>query len=233
MTLHLHELLDETALDAALAKGLVRRKRHPSLPLTILNYTEKAAYDKAWTPVTLACRGLIVDDGGVVVARPWVKFFNHGEGDRVLKMDEPVEVTDKQDGSLGIVYPTPDGQAVATRGSFDSEQSRHATALLRSRYPRWAPADGLTVLLEIIYPANRIVLSDDGLDDLVLLGAVETETGRTHGPDTLEWPGPRTTTFPASTLAGGEHPLRRAGLAGAHARRGAGRVPHLGRGNGP
>lgn len=206
MTLHLHDLLDETALRAALADGFVRARRHPTLPLTIFNYTEKTAYSKAWTPVTLQCRGLVADDDGLVVARPWGTFFNHGEGDGVLPAGEPVEVTDKQDGSLGILYPTPDGWAVATRGSFDSEQARHATAVLRARYGGWTPAPGWTVLVEIVYPANRIVLSYDGLDDLVLLGAVETATGRTSGVAGVQagpspWPGPVTSTFPAATLA--------------------------------
>lgn len=200
MTLHLHDLLDEGALRAALDEGLVRARRHPSLALTIYNYTEKAAYTRTWNPVTLQCRGLVVADDGTVVARPWGKFFNHGEGDLVLPMDQPVEVTDKQDGSLGIVFPTPDGWAVATRGSFDSDQARHATGLLRARYGAWEPAPGLTVLVEIVYPDNRIVLSYDGLDDLVLLGAVRIADGRTLGPDDVCWPGPRTTTFPAATL---------------------------------
>ena len=45
-----------------------------------------------------------------------------------------------------------------------------------------SPPAGLTVLVEIVYPANRIVLDYAGLDDLILLGAVEIATGRTFGP---------------------------------------------------
>jgi putative RNA ligase len=40
----------------------------------------------------------------------------------------------------------------------------------------------MTVLVEIVYPANRIVLDYGGLDDLILLGAVDIATGRTFGP---------------------------------------------------
>lgn len=61
------------------------------------------------------------------VLRPLPKFLNHDQPEApVIALDEPVVVTDKADGSLGIIYPTPDGPAVATRGSFASDQALHA-----------------------------------------------------------------------------------------------------------
>jgi RNA ligase len=92
---------------------------------------------------------------------------------------------------------------VATRGSFDSEQARHATKVWRSRYAgRFEPPAGLTVLFEIIYPGNRIVLDYGDLDDLVLLGAVDIATGRSHGPEAVPgWPGPTVESFAYTTLA--------------------------------
>ncbi|MEV4411094.1 RNA ligase [Catellatospora sp. NPDC049609] len=190
------------ALDRAVADGLVRAQVHPSLPLTIWNYTEKCTYANTWDVVTLACRGLITDASGTVLARPLVKFFNHGQpGAAEIGLDEPVVVTDKADGSLGIVYPTPDGPAVATRGSFASDQARHATALLRERYAGWTPPAGLTVLVEIIYPGNRIVVDYRGMNDLMLLGAVEIATGRSHPPSAVpDWPGPVVETFAYPTF---------------------------------
>jgi RNA ligase len=193
-------------LAAAVETGLVRRQRHPSLPLSIFNYTETTVYSRAWTVATRACRGLIVADDGRVVARPWPKFFNHGEiADDVLDLDSPVEVTDKADGSLGILYRTPDGAAIATRGSFAGDQAVHASEVYRERYlGRWAPVDGWTYLFEIIYPANRIVLDYGDTDDLMLLGAVEIATGASAGPlDEVcaGWPGPRTQVQAHRTLA--------------------------------
>jgi len=112
-------------------------------------------------------------------------------------------VTDKADGSLGVIYPDgTGGHAVATRGSFASEQALHATAVLRERYRHWAPPAGLTVLVEIIYPGNRIVLDYGDLDDLVLLGAVDLDTGRSRGPEAVpDWPGPVVESFAHPTLA--------------------------------
>jgi RNA ligase len=200
----LADVLDPAALAAAIEAGLVRVQRHPGRPYLIHNYTQACQYAGAWTAVTLACRGLIVDEStGEVIARPLTKFFNHDQAQApALRPDAPVAVTDKADGSLGIVHPDGDGWAVATRGSFTSDQARHATGLLRSRYAGFTPPDGLTVLVEIVYPANRIVLDYAGLDDLILLGAVEIATGRTFGPAAVpHWPGPVVDSFGYATLA--------------------------------
>src|SRR5439155_17561955 len=48
--------------------------------------------------------------------------------------------------SLGILYPTPEGHAIATRGSFASEQALHATEVLREKYAAFEPPAGHTVL---------------------------------------------------------------------------------------
>jgi RNA ligase len=202
MTL-LHDVFDPVRLTEAVANGLIRTQRHPTRPLTIYNYTEACQYSAAWSAETLACRGLIVDAGGRIVARPLAKFFNHAEPQApALDPGAAVTVTDKVDGSLGIVYHDGSGFAVATRGSFASDQAKHATNLLRTRYASFVPPAGRTVLVEIVYPGNRIVVDYRGLDDLVLLGAVDIATGRSYGPDAVpDWPGPVVETFGYTTLA--------------------------------
>ncbi|MFI7545804.1 RNA ligase [Actinoplanes sp. NPDC049599] len=201
MTL-LADVLDPAALASAVENGHVRIQRHPHRPYEIYNYTEACQYAGAWTPVTLACRGLIVS-GDTVLARPYGKFFNHTEIHAPrLYPDAPVAVTDKADGSLGIIFWDGNELAVATRGSFASEQAQHATEVLRTRYPDFVPPAGLTVLVEIVYPGNRIVLDYGGLDDLILLGAVDIATGRTFGPAAVpQWPGPVVDSFAYATLA--------------------------------
>lgn len=192
----LTDLFPSGALEAAVAEGLVRAQTHPSLPLTIFNYTEKCAFANTWSETTLACRGLIADGSGTIVARPYLKFFNHGQpGAPVIEASARVEVTDKADGSLGIIYPTPDGYAVATRGSFTSDQAVRATRILQERYADWAPPAGHTVLVEIVYPENRIVIDYEGMEDLILLGAVHVASGRTLPAAQVGWPGPEVETF--------------------------------------
>lgn len=209
---HVKEIMNVGLLSQMEQEGYVRRQKHPTLPLSILNYSEQAQFDKRWNEVTLQCRGLILDAEGNVVARPWKKFFNYGEGR--LKIDDtmPVEVTDKMDGSLGILWRLNGAgmswEAIATRGSFTSEQAIHASRIWTDRYSGQINdevIDEYTFLFEIIYPQNRIVLNYGDMDDLVLLGAVHIERGYYLGPNEaagiLGWPGPVTQVFEYSNIA--------------------------------
>ncbi|MEV8639339.1 RNA ligase [Streptosporangium sp. NPDC051023] len=201
--LHIADLLDLEYLEAAVEAGFIRVQEHPAEPLVIYNYTAKAQYEGEWNEATLTCRGLIVDAKGWVQARPFRKFFNYGDP-MVGELDASAKavVVDKMDGSLGILHPTSTGWAIATRGSFASDQAQHATEVLRWRYPDFTPPEGVTVLFEIVYPENRIVCEYGGADDLFLLGGVEIDTGCVLGPDEVPgWGGPKATMFNVPTLA--------------------------------
>lgn len=202
----LNDLFDAAELEHCLAERLVVARQHPTAALTILNYTERCQYERGlWNPVTLACRGLIHDAAGRIVARPFRKFFNYGQAEGgEFDLSARVVVTDKLDGSLGILYPSGDGMALATRGAFESEQAAYATRLWRAKWGRFVPPEGWTFLFEIIYPGNRIVLDYGAMEELVLLGAVEIATGRSVGPfdPICDWYGPaRAEQFPYATLA--------------------------------
>ena len=169
-------VIDHAAVEQLIADGFIARQKHPEADLFIYNYTPKAQYERMWTPETLACRGLILDGDGNVQARPFSKFFNLDEHTGTLPA-EPFEVFEKMDGSLGITYHL-DGKArIATRGSFTSEQAQRAQAILDGPYGHVRLEPSLTYLFEIIYPENRIVIDYAGLEDLVLLAVVDTETG--------------------------------------------------------
>jgi RNA ligase len=194
--------------------GYIRTQCHPEDQcLEIWNYTEKCVFDRHWNPTTLATRGLItyLHDGLEleIVSRPFDKFFNYGEinAASIAWLDQ-VEVTDKIDGSLGISYLDPDGKiSIATRGSFTSDQALHATEFLRRNpeYAEWmAKVDQteFTVLVEIVYPENRIVVDYGAEDELVLLGIRDVRTGQTVGPQYLNsYPGRRAQTFEYATMA--------------------------------
>lgn len=204
---HLADLFEAEALTGAIRDGLVVERKHPSLPLAILNYTARCMYERGlWNPVTTQCRGLIYNyQTGEIVARPFRKFFNYGQQEApTLDLDARVVVTDKLDGSLGILYPTTAGQAIATRGAFESDQAQHATDVWWERYATFAVPQGFTLLFEIVYPGNRVVLDYGELDDLVLIGAVENATGHSVGPNDrrlVNWPGHRAEVFYYRTLA--------------------------------
>lgn len=207
-SLNLRDILPNRGeLTSMLEQGYVRKQVRPTEPLMIFNYTERAMFGKVWNKTTRMCRGLIVNsETDEVVARPFPKFFNHGEdaADKIA-LDEPVIVTDKMDGSLGIMYWQPRARqwAIATRGSFASDQALHATAVLQAKYPKFRPSDDCTYLFEIVYPENRIVVNYGELDDLVLLGIVDIPSGAVTSFDLPgTWPGPQTELFPSDTLAG-------------------------------
>jgi len=200
--MNLYDLMTFEELEEALREKLVRIQYHPTRELSILNYTEKAQFSKTWNNVTLNCRGLIIDTRTKnIVARPYPKFFNWGE-QAEISLEEPVVVTDKLDGSLGIMYGGGAlGPQIATRGSFTSDQAIYADAILQDKYPDFTPRAGWTLLFEIIYPSNRIVVDYKGLDDLVLLGAIDIQSGAIMGPEMVsDWPGPRTEVFPYKTF---------------------------------
>lgn len=186
----LSELLSVPLLEEMIHDGYIVRRWHRDWDLAILNYTDKAQFENEWNPVTRQCRGLIVryDDDfqdAEVIARPFPKFFNYGQpGADEIGLDAPAFVTDKMDGSLGIAYCTPDGElAIATRGSFHSEQAEWATAWLRhnlapevlERLARWTGT--YTDLFEIIYPENRIVVDYGERAELVYLASVHRYLG--------------------------------------------------------
>lgn len=210
-------MIDSAVLEALANDGYIRRSFHPSGKLAIYNYTEKCAYEGHWDDATRQCRGLILDEQFNVVARPFPKFFNYGEPNAPeLDLDARVVVTDKLDGLLGILYPDPlGGLSVATRGSFTSDQAIHATAVWRDRYADvWEPLPDMTYLFEIIYPSNRIVVDYQGLDDLVLLGAMANHG---HGwllPTDSDWPGPTVDVHPYASLRAALEAVPRPGQEG-------------------
>lgn len=209
----IQDLLDMRKVLELVSDGYLRERAHPEHPaLRTLGYTEKAQWDRLWCHETLTCRGLIYEaESGEVLARPWPKFFNYGEpGAAALALSDRVEVTDKMDGSLGILFRNPyTGElTIATRGSFDSDQARLANdqfvpALFGGAGldDAWEPIDGITYLTEIIHPSNRIVLDYGKKQGLALLGGVRIETGEVFGPWFDErWPDHRTESFGVMTV---------------------------------
>jgi len=198
----LSALVDIDRLRDLVREHYINVTAHPSGGLWIFNYSPKTQYEGLWIPETMLSRGLIVagttpdDPDNLVLARPFPKFHNASEHMRAhaglepLPLDSPVVVTAKMDGSLGILYPSPSGgYAVATRGSFASDQAIWATAHFASKYASQPIDPELTYLFEIIYPENRIVVDYHGLTDLVLLATIETATGCDVDLP-ANWPGP-------------------------------------------
>ena len=164
-------------------KKLVSMQTHPeNADVRIFNYTQKCQFEKAWDDVTMNCRGLILNIAtGERLSNPFPKFFNYEEhvekGLPVPPLTDAI-ITEKMDGSLGILYWLNGKWSVATRGSFTSEQAQWATEYFRKHIePSVYLENDRTHLFEIIYPANKIVVTYD-FSGLVYLGSRDIATGR-------------------------------------------------------
>ncbi len=143
--------------------------------LLIFNYTHKAQFEARWNFFERISRGLIINrKTDEIVARAFDKFFNWGEGGQTSA--PIVSVTEKIDGSLGILFRD-NGYRIATRGSFASDQAIWATRFLDAHYRLDELPDEWTLLFEIVYPENRIVVDYGGEQALVLLAIRNRRTG--------------------------------------------------------
>jgi RNA ligase len=207
-TLHHSRPLLSTAvsirdLAEAVEQGYVSRRMDPTNTLAIYNYTPKTQYERNWTPVTRLTRGLITcpsttsqipsstsspapyitaSRGERIISRPFLKFHNFSElPPEQIPTRPPDQVTEKMDGSLGILYPHPEGAgcgyAIATRGSFQSDQAIWATEYLNRHFPTFTPDPDTTYLFEIIYPQNRIVVDYGARQMLVLIALIRNSDG--------------------------------------------------------
>ena len=84
--------------------GLLIKQSHPKFQLTIWNYSRVCQYDRLWDDITLNCRGLVLDNEGNIIAKPFPKFFNMEELSDSEIPKEAFEVFEKMDGSLGIFF---------------------------------------------------------------------------------------------------------------------------------
>lgn len=145
--------------------------------LLLFDYTAKAQYAARWNFFERVSRGLIIHARtGEIVARPFDKFFNWFEGGRKAQ-GHIVTVTEKVDGSLGILFRVNGGYRITTRGDFNSPQGAWATQFLNAQYDLRDLGNEWTLLFEIVYPENRVVIDYQGREALVLLAARNRFTG--------------------------------------------------------
>lgn len=160
-------------------EGLLYRQKHPRLPLSIWNYTEKVQYEGIWDDVTIQSRGLVTDDEtGFPIVYPFQKFFNYEElvggkmeGFQIPEKGDYVYVQEKMDGSLGILFYYGGEWIMATRGSFTSDQAIKGLELFKETYYPDSFYQEYAYLVEILYKENRIVVKYEK-DRLVFLSVV-------------------------------------------------------------
>lgn len=182
--------MDIDILENYREKRLIYKQNHPRLPLLIWNYTPLCQYERKWDSITKICRGLITDLEGKIVGKPFPKFFNYEEKQHVPT--DKWQVYEKVDGSLGIIINYEGEIVIATRGSFTSDQAKYAKELFDDtccgiNTYNMEIKPGWTYLTEIIYPANRVVVSYAD-EKLVLLGAYNENLEEVEYENLPDWP---------------------------------------------
>lgn len=129
-------------------------------PLCIYDYTWKTSIDKLWNSFTTKCRGLILDNHGNIIARPFDKFFNLDQCPETRLINLPAEIPeimDKLDGSMIIAfYDTYKSRwRTITRGSWESPQAQWAEKWINAQN---LPPSDLTYMFELTAPWNRLVV---------------------------------------------------------------------------
>ena len=177
--------VDINILNDYLEKGLVVKNDHPTLPISIYNYSRTCQYESKWDDITKMCRGLILDKEGNVVAKAFDKFFNYEELTFGDIPEESFEVYEKLDGSLGILFWYQGKWILASKGSFVSEQALRGKQILNQQYNVEVLPKGYTTVVEIIYPENRIVCDYGGDELLVVLSMVSNASGKELDYDSM------------------------------------------------
>jgi RNA ligase len=141
--------------------------------------------DPVGSAIRRECRGLIFDVNGVLVSRPYNKFFNIGEKEETqlnkVNFYEPHIVLEKLDGSMIRPIPTPEGFRLATKmGITDVAMNAEVFVADKPHYATFINKciqKGTTPIFEWVSRKNRIVV-DYPEDNLILTGMRYNDTGK-------------------------------------------------------
>lgn len=181
--MQIEDYLDVGKLMRYIDEGIVEKRRHKILPLSILCYSRRATYENIWDEITCKTRGLIVDDDGKIIARPFEKFFNLQTQDKPethfanLPTGDP-EGYEKLDGSLGTRWKYGNLEGVASKGSFHSDHAEWATYWYAKHCKNAQWPEGYTPVFEMICQSvQRHVVYYEIPDQLILLALIKNDTG--------------------------------------------------------
>ncbi len=150
-------------------------------------YQDKDTFDN---PDLMECRGIKFDKDGLILARPFRKFFNYGEQGSGLPIHRSHVITEKVDGSMiHPVYLNGKIYLHTRKGHTDvaKKAERHVLSSPDIEYQKFCShmmTSGWTPIFEYIGPDNRIVLRYDD-PSLVLLACRHIVEGNILSRDSL------------------------------------------------
>jgi DNA-dependent RNA polymerase auxiliary subunit epsilon len=171
-------------------------------------YTKKMFYSFDWDNTTIKNRGIIYDQEGNQINRPFEKIFNLDETpntettviNELMASGESYEILDKVNGHLIIVsYDIKnDVLFMTTKGSFDHEFAeavkewsfKDNNVEKRIRHAKY----NITFLFEVLAEYDKHLMYEKQIEQysfgkpnvMVLLGAINNETGESYNHSELE-----------------------------------------------
>jgi hypothetical protein len=198
-------------LDSLATKYAIKVKPHPRFPnLVQLKYNQIDS--PMGDPLVQECRGIIFDTTDWrIVARPFDKFFNQGEGHAAPIDWKTARVQEKLDGSLMILYHHDGAWHVASSGTPDAGgevNNAPGTTFAQLFWNTWDnhmwydPADlqpDLTYMFELQTKYNRVVVNHPE-PKLVLIGVRNRISGEEYPSSTFDGLFQVVREFPMHTL---------------------------------
>lgn len=173
-------------LEHLIELGYIYKVKHPVFPLWLYNITGKCKLHRNWNYTTLSCRGLILNDSGQIIARPFKKFFEEKDlFQEILDIlpDRKI-VKEKLDGALGVSYVYKENYYICCKNNFGHYSGIVATdAFYNEQYSLELPlVKDHTFLFEIISSKIPFTVNYAIKDRVVAIGAVDNKTAKNNFP---------------------------------------------------
>ena len=171
-------------LEELIRLGYIYKVKHPTFPLWLYNITRKCKLYRNWNYTTLSCRGLILDESGKIVARPFKKFFEKKDIHQEILdiLPENKVITEKLDGALGILYTYKNNHYICCKNNFNHYSGVIATDIFYNDfYPLEFPEiKDHTFLFEIISSKIPFTINYSIKDSIIPIGIIDNATIRNN-----------------------------------------------------
>ncbi|OCA80571.1 hypothetical protein BBH99_00265 [Chryseobacterium contaminans] len=168
-------------------------EKHHSEDLYIFGYYKHplSKTKSLWNQYSIMCRGLILNGEGEIIERAFDKFwtFRNHITENVVQLSEnrivnlpesKPKIYEKLDGTMGILYWVNGIPYIATQRSFSSLKARKGSEIIQEKY--YSEAKKLdrqySYIFEVLYPEASLVVDYQDREDLVLIGVIDKNTGR-------------------------------------------------------
>jgi RNA ligase len=166
-------------------------EKHPDTDLYIYGYDSRKPNRKTWDNFNINMRGLIVDAEGEVEAMSFKKFFTFrnylspklialSEENTLRLPQEDYIITEKVDGTMGLLYWINDVPYIATQRSFKAINAQRASQILHNKYSHLFDKidKSKSYIFEVLFPESRVLIDYGDREDLILIGVIDKATGK-------------------------------------------------------